>query len=172
MNKSDFKVIIWPTPEWEIPALKKSFSRLNLEVDQKAAIGAGADGNLPEINILIELAAISFATGFMRAMGADAWHKLKDSIKKAWENKPKKVSNLASFVWWTHFKDKQVIIVFAGSDEELELALELLPKAFDAASKLDPDFNRFDWAGDKKAWMWWVNSGVSYWGVDGLIKEH
>ncbi len=141
--------------------IDNQFSPLIIKVDQKAAIGAGASGLLPELGLLLVVAtALNVATGFLNAVGADAWEIIKKGISKLADRKPdRKDLSVPHYkgpvqyelIWWIYFEDIKILIIIGlSSEEEVVVALNYLPESINSAFKDGTEFSRLMWNG--KSW--------------------
>ena len=152
-------IYIWVNKDYwnstKIQAIKEAFPTISTKEDIKAAIGAGASGQLPELNLLVVIPGL-IATGFLTAVGEDVWKLLKTGVKKITRIKPDRLDPnipkqlnfpLASaLIWWMHFRDKQFLITLNTTDEkEMDKALEKLPDFIDEALKEDNNIVRIAW---------------------------
>lgn len=138
-----------------------SFEEFAVEHDKKAAIGAGADGLLPSLDVLIVISAAlgtavgNVAGGFLNAIGEDAWKALKASFKKAKKVKPDRFGQEFSkhidlpreseIIWWIHFDNAAFLIHLPGDYEEWDDAFETLPNAIEETFLNDPGASRLLW---------------------------
>lgn len=164
--KNEIKVYMYVSDfNWEEDTKKKlldSFKDFDVTHDKKAAIGAGASGPLPELNILIDVqtalgTAIGVITGgFLVAIGEDTWNALKKALKSVKDIKPDKMDPSlpkemkfplkSEIIWWNHFTDISFLVHLpTANSQEFEEALDKLPEAIDIAVKTDKNFSRLIW---------------------------
>lgn len=163
MSIKSVRVYLWPDEHgWDdakTEELIEAFEHLSTSKDKKAAIGAGASGILPELNVLIEFASTPFAqllvAGFVGAMGGDVWELLKKGLLKAIKVKPKP-QDLSEYGkgtttefelnLWIHLADESFLMTLVLSDEkEIEQAINQLPQGIDKAVKSGKEFRRLYW---------------------------
>lgn len=115
-----------------------SFEGLGVKVDEKAVIGAGADGLQPSIHLLIELGEL-FVAGIIGAISADVWAKIKKAIKKFSRVKPSSFGQemppgidiplSGELILWIHFKDRKILATLSFLSKDIDKALDSLPAA-------------------------------------------
>lgn len=151
--------------EWEtksISKIKNAFQDVEVKFDEKAVIGGGAQGFLPEINLLIVVGASfvlgGISNGFLGAIGEDLWISLKKGLKNVRNIQPDHANKSApkefkikesEIITWVQFYNKQIIIHLPKrTDKKIDQALDDLPMAIDLAQKKNPDFGRIFWTGE------------------------
>ena len=159
------KVALYIPGTWEEPKQRQilaSFQDFQPEVSERAAIGAGATGLQPELDLLIEIAKL-LATGFVAAIGKDAWERLKSALRKTNTIKPDSFGQgtpaevtqhlplRGELIWYLKFEDATVLVTLPLSFEEMERALELLPDYIDSVTSSDSKFHRLWW--DHGKWV-------------------
>ena len=161
-------VYIWPDkPAWnkeKADKLVSAFKPLSAKVDKRAAIGAGADGLLPALNILFDFFNTHMGqlliTGFVGAIGGNVWDLLKKGLLKAVKVKPKpqdlsvyglkESKGYAELIWYLRFSNKKILITIVIKEgTDFEKALDKLPQAIDEAIKSDKEFGRIYWFDSK-----------------------
>lgn len=125
-------------------------------------MGAGAAGLMPELWLLLAVGASAVASGFLQALGADVYEKLKNAILKTADIRPKptapslppdyKGEIYTNLMWRISFQDTSLLIELGLIDEEtVEKALSNLPIIIDQVLKTSHDrFIRLIW--DGKGW--------------------
>lgn len=161
MNNNRIQIYIWPEEYLDKnEQTSAQFSYIPIKVDRKAAIGAGASGILPELNLLIIIASSLIASGFLNAVGADAWKILKKGISKFATKKPNKKGLMLppnfegyicyQLIFWIHFNDvKLLIIMNLTSVKEVYEGLDTLPEKIDYLYSSKTEFSRLFWNGKK-----------------------
>lgn len=159
MNNQNIELYIWPNVlEGNGKAASDNFKPLVIKEDIKAAIGAGASGLLPELNLLLVVTSSLILSGFLNAVGEDGWKLIKKGVAKLANKKPQKneLSLPPNFkgsiqyelIWWIHFNDTRILIIIGlSSESEVLVAMNLLPQAIDAAFKEGGEFSRLVWNG-------------------------
>lgn len=90
MKNPRLDLYIWPGDSKEKEDIHNFQGSLQVKMDIKAAIGAGASGLLPELNLLLIAGATLLTAGFLNAVGADGWKLIKKGVVKLATRKPSK----------------------------------------------------------------------------------
>lgn len=147
----------------ELSYIKQSFSDLSVEKNKDAAIGAGASGLNPEIQLLLYVIGGQIAGGFLQKVGSDIWDKIKTVFSKIAEMKPKMdkggypedlLKNHAfNFDLLLHIRTERqhyLVMVTLDSKENVSKALSLLPEYMDKIIQSDEQVHRIFWT--KNGW--------------------
>lgn len=161
----EVSIYIWPDETaWgrrKSATLEECFRPLKVELDQKAAIGAGASGLLPELGLLIVIGGVlKIAEGFLNSIGEDIWSYIKRGLLRAAKVKPKRQdvsvrehgrsNGYAELIWYLRFSNKEILVTIVfKEDGELKKALDSLPEAIDEVIRSGRDFGRIYWIGSK-----------------------
>ncbi len=162
MKNPRLDLYIWPGDSKEKEDIHNFQGSLQVKMDIKAAIGAGASGLLPELNLLLIAGATLLTAGFLNAVGADGWKLIKKGVVKLATRKPSKKELEVSLppdykgpiqyelIWWIHFEDTKILILIGlSSPQEVAEAISDLPQAIDLAFQIGGDFSRLIWSGTK-----------------------
>lgn len=148
-----FSSDVWDKKIYE--EIHKKFEILGGNKNIKAAIGAGAQGMIPEFYLLLIVSASVIASGFLNAIGEDVWKHLKRALLDFKHRKHKKPEDFeqgstkgVELVWWIHFWDRKILITLTiTTASEAEKSLELLPDAIDDITSVDSGVSRLLWNG-------------------------
>lgn len=163
MSKKQSQLYFWYSQDrWtkkDNKEIKEELKNLGFRKDIKAAIGAGAQGMIPELNLLLIISGSIIASGFLTAIGEDTWkflkrtlldfkhrdhEKPKDSEENRFENKG------VELIWWIHYGERKMLITLAVTNRsEADKALELLPNEIDKIVSSDSEASRLLWNGNK-----------------------
>ncbi len=161
---TETEITYWAEKEYwseeQLLDIKRSFLPLDAKADLSSAIGAGASGLFPEFHLLLTVSATLITSGFLTAVGEDLWKVIKKGIKQILKSKPIKMPedlpkeyqrNDFELIWWVRAKDTSFIVhLKEDSEEQLESALNQLPKVVDEAILDKIEFSRVAWNG--KTW--------------------
>lgn len=149
--------------ENDLDYVKRSFHDLSVEKNRDAAIGAGASGLNPEIQLLLYFIGIQVAGGFLQKVGSDIWDKIKTLFCRISEMKPKMercgypkdfMKNHAfNFDLLIHLyteRQQYLIIITLENSVNVSKALSLLPDFLDKIIQSDEQVHRIFWT--KNGW--------------------
>lgn len=128
MSKKQTELFIWFSKElWSKDnqtIIHDKFSSLGAKKDIKASIGAGAQGPLPELSLLLIISASIIASGFLNAIGEDLWTDLKKILfhfpkhkKLPLTDYPGVNTEATELILWIHWGSYRLLVTFALTDE-------------------------------------------------------
>jgi hypothetical protein len=135
---------------------------VNAKREETAPTFAGATGLQPELSLLVQAAGALVAAGFLAALGEDIYKGLKAAIRKVSRVRPDtwgqgmppevtvRFTLQGVLIWGFEFQDLRAVLILPLDPDQVDLALDALPKAIDQLfEKKRPRFLRLEWADGK-----------------------
>jgi len=168
-NTKELKILIWVDEtawnEEQSSQILKSFEPLSTQKDASTAIGAGASGLRPELEVLIQFAHDHYqqflVEGFIKAVGTEVLKLLISGLKHIARIKPNpniptneglgyEVNSADLNLHIQAGENMMLVTIPLVNEKDYDEAFDALPKAIDKAYKAKTKFSRMYWT--SKSW--------------------